>query len=97
MTAFQRNELEEMLRRWVAANDEAGRTGDWSAMEGFYTEDALYSGNNGAGWEFAAHGRKQIADWVFGTEMEGLGKWTYPYVRVLIDEIQGEIVGFSSE
>ena len=25
--------------------------------------------------------------------MEGLGGWTYPYQRVLIDDVQGEILG----
>ncbi|HJO24491.1 MAG: nuclear transport factor 2 family protein [Myxococcota bacterium] len=93
MTAYPRDELEEMLHRWVAANDEAGRTGDWSPMGGFYTENALYTWNNGPGWEFAARGRKEIADWVFGTEMAGLEHWTYPYVRTLIDEQKGEILG----
>ena len=93
MTAFPRDELEEMLRRWVTANDEAGRTGDWSPMGDFYTDDAVYTWNNGPGWEFAAHGRKEIADWVFGTEMEGLEHWTYPYVRTLIDDQKGEILG----
>ena len=34
MTAFPRDEMEEMVDRWVAANDEAGRTGDWSKMPG---------------------------------------------------------------
>ena len=53
MPSFPRAELEEMIRRFVAANDEAGRTGDWSRMSSFYTEDALYTWNNGAGWEFA--------------------------------------------
>jgi hypothetical protein len=38
----------------VAANDEAGRTGDWSKMSQFYTEDAIYSWNNGQNWEFVA-------------------------------------------
>ena len=28
-----------------------------------------------------------------GTEMAGLEKWTYPYVRVLIDEKLGELIG----
>ena len=53
MASFPREELEEMVRRWVAANDESGRSGDWSKMSVFYTEDALYSWNNGAGWELA--------------------------------------------
>ena len=93
MPAFPRKELEEMVRRWVAANDTAGRTGDWGPMAQFYTEDALYSWNTGPSWEFVAKGRKQIAEWVFGTEMSGLDKWVYPYVRTLIDDQKGEVLG----
>ena len=92
MPAFPRDEIEEMVRRWVAANDEAGRSGDWSKMSAFYTEDALYSWNNGANWEFVARNRQQIHDWVFGTEMAGLEHWTYPYVRTLIDDQKGEFI-----
>ena len=40
MPAFPRDEMEEMMRRWVAANGEAGETGKWSKMSAFYTEDA---------------------------------------------------------
>jgi len=94
MPAYPRKELEEMVRRWVAANDEAGRTGDWSRMPEFYTEDALYSWNNGAKYEFVARGRQQIRDWAFGTEMAGLEHWVYPYVKVIIDDAQGEVIGF---
>ncbi len=93
MASFPREELEEMVGRWRMANDEAGRTGDWSRMSRFYTDDAFYSWNNGAGWEFVAKGRQEIHDWVFGTEMEGLEHWTYPYVRTLIDDRKGEILG----
>jgi hypothetical protein len=93
MPAFPRKELEEMIRRFVAANDEAGRTGDWEPLSRYYAEDAMYSWNNGPQHEFVARGRKQIRDWVFGTEMEGLEKWTYPYVRTLIDDQKGEVIG----
>jgi ketosteroid isomerase-like protein len=93
MPAFPRDELDEMLRRWVAANDQAGRSGDWSPMAEFYTEDAVYSWNNGPRHEFVARGRDEIRDWVFGTEMEGLEHWTYPYVRTLIDDRKGEVIG----
>ena len=48
MAEFSRDELEEMVSRFVAGNLEAGRTGDWSAMPQFYTEDALYSWGNGS-------------------------------------------------
>ena len=60
MPAFPRDELEEMMRRWVAANDEAGETGDWSKMSQFYTEDAIYTWNNGDKWEFKASNRQEI-------------------------------------
>jgi hypothetical protein len=93
MPAFPRAELEEMVRRFVAANDEAGRTGDWSQMPRFYAEDAVYTWNIGSNWEFVAKSRKQIEEWAFGTEMSGLQKWTYPYVRTLIDDQKGEVIG----
>ena len=93
MPAFPREEIEEMLRRWIAGNSEGGRTGRWGHMSEFYTEDALYTWNNGPDWEFAARGRQEIHDWVFGSEMAGLEHWTYPYVRTLIDEKKGEVLG----
>jgi len=93
MPAFPRHELEEMVDRWVAANDEAGRTGDWSRMSQFYTEDAIYSWNTGPNWEFVANGRQEIHDFAFGTEMAGLEHWTYPYIRRLIDDQKGEFMG----
>ena len=93
MSTYPREEMEEMVRRWVAANDEAGRCGDWSKMSAFYTDDALYSWNNGKDWEFVARNRREIHDWVFGTEMAGLEHWSYPYVRTLIDDKKGEVIG----
>jgi ketosteroid isomerase-like protein len=41
MPAFPREEIEEMIRRFVEANDRAGRTGDWKPLAQFYTEDAV--------------------------------------------------------
>ena len=93
MPGFPRDEIEEMVNRWVAANDEAGESGDWSKMSSFYTEDAVYSWNNGPNWEFVARGRQEIHDCVFGTEMAGLDRWTYPYMRRLIDDQKGEFLG----
>jgi hypothetical protein len=94
MPAFPRHELEEMVHRWVEANNEAGRTGDWSKMSEFYTEDAIYSWNTGPNGEFVARGRQQIHEWAFGSEMAGLERWVYPYVRTLIDDQKGEFLGF---
>ena len=93
MPAWPRAELEEMIRRFVAENDRAGKTGDWSKMSQFYAEDALYTWNVGPNWEFAARGRKEIHEIVFGAEMRGLESWVYPYVRTLIDDRKGEIIG----
>ena len=93
MPSFPRDEMQEMVRRWVAANDEAGHSGDWSRMSAFYCEDAVYSWNTGPNWEFVARGRQQIHDWAFGSEMAGLEHWTYPYVRTLIDDQKGEFLG----
>ncbi|MGC7211019.1 nuclear transport factor 2 family protein, partial [Mycobacteroides abscessus subsp. abscessus] len=39
-------------------------------------------------------GRDEIRDVALGLEMEGLENWVYEYQKVIIDEKQGEIVGF---
>ena len=62
-------------------------------MADMYTEDATYGWNVGPNDEFMAVGRDEIREYALGLEMEGLGGWTYPYQRVLIDEVQGEILG----
>jgi hypothetical protein len=90
---YPRTELEEMIRRFVAANDAAGDTGDWEPLAQYYAEDAIYSWNNGPKYEFVARGRDEIRKFVFGTEMAGLEKWTYPYVRTIIDDQAGEVIG----
>ena len=94
MPAFPRAEMDEMMRRWLAANERAEAERNWKPMADFYTEEAEYTWNLGPNEEFVARGRPQIRDWVLGTEMEGLEGWTYPYQRVLIDDRQGEIVAF---
>ena len=94
MPAFPREEIEEMIRRWLAANARAETERDWRPMAEFYTEDAEYTWNLGPTEDFVARGREQIRDWVLGTEMEGLEGWTYPYEKVLVDDRQGEVVAF---
>jgi hypothetical protein len=90
---YPRTELEEMIKRVVAANDAAGDTGDWEPLAQYYAPDAIYSWNNGPKHEFVARGRDEIRKFVFGTEMAGLEKWTYPYVRTIIDDQAGEVIG----
>lgn len=94
MTAYPRRELEDMVEQFLAANDDAGRTGNWKALADFYTEDALYTWNIDTSHEFVARGRDQIRDWALGTEMAGLEGWRYPYLRTLIDDQRGEVVAF---
>lgn len=93
MPAFPREELEEMVRRWLDANQQCEELGDWRPLAGFYTEDATYGWNTGPEEDFMAVGREEIRDVAIGMEMQGLAGWTYPYQKVLIDDRQGEIVG----
>jgi hypothetical protein len=44
MPAYPRKELETMVERWLAANRESERAGDWVQTLGkMYTENAEYS------------------------------------------------------
>ena len=45
MAAFPREEMEEMMRRWLKANEDAEEAGDWKPMAEFYTKDAEYTWN----------------------------------------------------
>jgi hypothetical protein len=93
MPAFPRDELEEMVQRWLDANQRCEELGDWRPLAGFYTEDATYGWNTGPGEDFMAVGREEIRDIAIGLEMRGLEGWTYPYQKVLIDDREGEVVG----
>jgi len=94
MPEYPREELEEMVRRWIAANRDSERQGDWISHLGtMYAEDAEYSWNMGPNREFVAQGRKQIEEWALGVHMEGFEAWRYPYDKILIDEKQGEVIG----
>jgi hypothetical protein len=94
MPAYPREELEEMVARWLAANRAAEQEGDWIKHLGhLYTPDAEYSWNMGPNREFVARGRQQIEDWALGAHMEGFEKWRYPYEKILIDDKQGEVIG----
>jgi hypothetical protein len=94
MPAYPRHELEAMVERWLQANRESERAGEWvNRLGNMYTEDAEYSWNMGPNREFVARGRQQIKDWALGAHMEGFEKWRYPYDRIIIDEKQGEVIG----
>ncbi|MEZ5144596.1 MAG: nuclear transport factor 2 family protein [Acidimicrobiales bacterium] len=94
MPAYPRDELEEMVQRWLAANRRAEATGDWRSMADLYTEDATYGWNFGPDHDFMAVGRDEIREIALGLEMGGLDGWQYPYQEVLVDERKGQVVGF---
>ena len=94
MVALPREQLEDFVARWLEANRAAERTGDWTPLADFYTEDATYGWNIGPKEDVMCVGKAEIRDIALGLEMAGLHGWSYPYQRVLIDERIGEVVGF---
>lgn len=95
MAAYPRAELEEMVERWLQANRNAEKEGNWAKHLGdLYTENAEYRWNIGPNEEFVARSRQQIKEWALGVQMEGFEEWRYPYHRILIDDKQGEVIGF---
>jgi hypothetical protein len=91
---FPREELEDVVERWLEANRESEQTGDWRNLADFYTDDATYGWNIGLKEDVMCVGIDEIRDIALGQEMEGLQGWRYPYQRVVIDDKQGEVVGF---
>jgi hypothetical protein len=94
MPAFPRAELDEMVQRWLAANADCEANGDWRPLAALYTPGATYGWNMGPSQEFMVAGREEIRDIALALEMGGLDGWSYPYQKVLIDDAQGEVVGF---
>jgi len=92
--SWSREEMEEMVERWLQINQKAEELGDWKVMAEMYTDDATYGWNYGARTEFMAVGRDEIRDYALGVEMQGLGGWEYPYIAKIIDPEQGYFVGF---
>jgi hypothetical protein len=94
MPSLPREVLEDFVERWLKANREAERKGDWRGLADFYTPDATYGWNIGPKEDVMCVGVDEIRDIALGQEMEGLEGWRYPYQRVLIDDKIGEVVGF---
>ena len=94
MPSLPREQLEDFVERWLEANREAERKGDWRGLGDFYTDDATYGWNIGPKEDVMCVGIDEIRDIALGQEMEGLEGWRYPYQRVLIDDKIGEVVGF---
>lgn len=93
-SSSKREALEDWVARWLKANQDAERAGDWKPLADFYTEDATYGWNIGPKEDVMCVNRDEIRDVALGLEMEGLENWVYEYQKTLIDEKQNEIVGF---
>ncbi|MBI2169913.1 MAG: nuclear transport factor 2 family protein [Actinobacteria bacterium] len=93
MPSYPRDEMEEMVERWLAANRSAEEERDWRPLADLYTEDATYGWNLGPKEEFMVVGRDQIREIALGLEMVGLEHWTYPYETLLIDERKAQVIG----
>jgi hypothetical protein len=89
-----RNDLDDWVQRWLQANKDAEKAGDWTNLAEFYTDDATYGWNIGPKEDVMCVGKAEIRDVALGLEMEGLENWVYEYQKVLVDDKQNEIVGF---
>jgi hypothetical protein len=94
MPALPREDLDKWVQEWLEANRECERKGDWKPLADFYTDDATYGWNIGPKEDVMCVGRDEIREVALGLEMEGLENWNYEYQKVLVDDRQGEIVGF---
>lgn len=94
MPSLPREALDKWVEQWLEANREAERKGDWKPLAEFYTDDATYGWNIGPKEDVMCVGKDEIRDIALGLEMEGLENWVYEYQKVLVDDKQGEIVGF---
>src|SRR6202034_3237812 len=85
MPKFPRQELEEMMQRWLDINHRCEQQLDWAPMADMYTEDATYGWNVGPTDEFMAVGREEIRAFALDFEMVGLGGGGYPHHGGVID------------
>lgn len=93
--AWPRDELEEMVQRWLQANVDAEKAGDWTKHLGpMYTDEAVYEWNIGPNEQFMANGRDEICNVALGYQMKGFEDWEYPYHDVVIDDQRGTVIGF---
>ena len=94
MPSLPREDLDKWVEQWLETNRECERRGDWKPLADFYTDDATYGWNIGPKEDVMCVGKDQIREIALGLEMEGLENWVYEYQKVLVDDKQGEVVGF---
>ncbi len=84
--SHSRADLEAWVDRWLQANKDCEKAGDWKPLADFYAKDATYGWNIGRKEDVMCVGVDEIRDVALGLEMEGLENWVYEYQKVLIDE-----------
>jgi hypothetical protein len=90
MSTYSREEMHEMVRRWLAVNDKAEREGNWRYLADFYSDDCVYGWDTPKGkYEFV--GRETIRETCVGNAMDPYQGWTYPYDKIVIDEEKAEV------
>ena len=94
MPSLPREHLDKWVEQWLETNRECERKGDWKPLADFYTDDATYGWNIGPKEDVMCVGKDEIRHVALGLEMEGLENWVYEYQKVLVDDKQGEVVGF---
>ena len=62
MASFQRSELEEWVGRWLQANKDCEKAGDWRPLAHFYASDATYGWNIGPKEDVMCVGVDEIRD-----------------------------------
>lgn len=90
MSAYSREEMEQMVAKWLAANDKAEREGNWRQLADCFAEDIKY------GWEtpngkYEFNDRETVRETCVGAAMDPYQGWTYPYDKIVIDEHKGEV------
>ena len=87
MAKFTRAELEEALRIYNRARDEASRSGDWSIWANVFTDDADYIEHVYGVFK----GKEAIRRWITGV-MAPFPHMTFPQDWVAYDEATGAII-----
>jgi hypothetical protein len=91
MSAYSRDEMEEMMRRWLAVNEKAEKEGNWRHLADLYSEDCLYGWDTPNG-KYEFRGRETIRETCVGAAMDPYKGWTYPYDKIVIDETRGAVM-----
>ena len=69
MSGYSREEMEEMMRRWLAVNDKAERSGDWRCLADCFRDDC-HNGWETPNGKYEFVGREVIRDTCVGAAMD---------------------------